>query len=137
MSKKRLGRGLDALLSSQSQPAPVQASSDAEVDVIASGVTSGIARLLINDVVPSPYQPRRVFDEDALADLASSIKTNGLLQPIVVRSRAQGGFELIAGERRLRAAKLAGLVNIPALVKTVSEEQASALALNYVVVIYY
>ncbi len=129
MSKKRLGRGLDALLSSQSQPAPAQASSDAEVDVIASGVTSGIARLLINDVVPSPYQPRRVFDEDALADLASSIKTNGLLQPIVVRSRAQGGFELIAGERRLRAAKLAGLVNIPALVKTVSEEQASALAL--------
>ncbi|MDG2278968.1 MAG: ParB/RepB/Spo0J family partition protein [Pseudomonadales bacterium] len=129
MSKKRLGRGLDALLSSRSQPAPAQASRDAEADVNASGVTSGIARLLINDVVPSPYQPRRVFDEDALADLASSIKTNGLLQPIVVRSRAQGGFELIAGERRLRAAKLAGLVNIPALVKSVSEEQASALAL--------
>ncbi|NKC00452.1 MAG: ParB/RepB/Spo0J family partition protein [Pseudomonadales bacterium] len=135
MSKKRLGRGLDALLSSQTQPAPIHTPTQAQNDsndavgAVTVGAGSGIAQLSIDEVVPSPYQPRQAFDEEALADLANSIKTNGLLQPIVVRGRAQGGFELIAGERRLRAAKLAGMDTIPALVRAVSEEEASALAL--------
>ena len=121
MSKKRLGRGLDALLSGQDQSAT-------EEETVTSA-THPASEILISEVVPSPYQPRRTFDEEALADLANSIKTSGLLQPIVVRVRAQGGYELIAGERRLRAAGKAGLTTIPAVVKSVTDEEASALAL--------
>ncbi len=129
MSKKRLGRGLDALLSER----PVNAKADdtpavaAAVDgAAATNLDTGIAVALIQ---PSPYQPRRHFDADALQELADSIKSRGLLQPVVVRERPQGGYELIAGERRWRAAQLAGIDTIPALVRTVSDADASALAL--------
>ena len=118
MSKKRLGRGLDALLSERAN-APVS------IDSAPGGGQS----VDVASVVPSPFQPRRVFNEEALTELANSITTQGLLQPIVVRPRPQGGYELIAGERRWRAAQQAGLQEIPALVRTVSDEQASALAL--------
>ena len=121
MSKKRLGRGLDALLSGQDRT-----DTDGETTTATIPADSEIP---IADVVPSPYQPRRTFDEEALSDLASSIKASGLLQPIVVRVRAQGGYELIAGERRLRAAGKAGWRTIPAVVKSVTDEEASALAL--------
>ena len=130
MSKKRLGRGLDALLSER-KPSSTQGQrtvgDDATLQQVAqSTVESGID---IESITPSPYQPRRQFAEEALQDLASSISRQGLLQPIVVRKKANGGYELIAGERRWRAAKRAGLTKIPAVVKTVSDEQASALAL--------
>jgi ParB family chromosome partitioning protein len=130
MSKKRLGRGLDALLSS-SRPQPVESAEipNAEFGEQPAVTPMGVATLLIADVQSSPYQPRRYFDEEALADLGQSIKHSGLLQPIVVREKAQGGFQLIAGERRLRAAALIGLERIPALVRAVSDEEASALAL--------
>lgn len=115
MSRKRLGRGLDALLSG---------------DVSASTATpaeqQGVA---IDEVVRGRYQPRREFSEESLKELAASIKAQGLMQPIVVRPRPQGGFELIAGERRWRAAQMAGLTRIDAVVKEVSDEQASAMAL--------
>lgn len=115
MSRKRLGRGLDALLSGDTQ---ASAETGAEQSEIA-----------IDDVVRGRYQPRREFSEERLAELAASIKSQGLMQPIVVRPRAQGGYELIAGERRWRAARLAGLERLPAIVKDVSDEQASAMAL--------
>jgi len=118
VSRKRLGRGLDALLSgsgsaADAEQAPALAQSEVAID----------------DVVRSRYQPRREFDEAKLQELAASITSQGLMQPIVVRPRAQGGFELIAGERRWRAARLAGLTSIPAVVKEVTDEQASAMAL--------
>ncbi len=136
MSKKRLGRGLDALLSER-KPSGTQDQKGAGDDSSAtqsaavgqaaqSTVESGID---IASITPSPYQPRRQFAEEALQDLANSITRQGLLQPIVVRKKANGGYELIAGERRWRAAKRAGMTKIPAVVKTVSDEQASALAL--------
>ncbi len=136
MSKKRLGRGLDALLSER-KPSGTQDQKGAGDDSSAtqsaaigqaaqSTVESGID---ITSITPSPYQPRRQFAEEALQDLANSITRQGLLQPIVVRKKANGGYELIAGERRWRAAKRAGMTKIPAVVKTVSDEQASALAL--------
>lgn len=130
MSKKKLGRGLDALLSTQAEVQVEQAVSTPAKSIArdVEGV-SGVIEVRLSEVTPSPFQPRRHFDEEAIADLANSIKTNGLLQPIVVRTRAQGGFELIAGERRLRAATAAGLVQIPAVVRSVSDEEASALAL--------
>src|SRR5690606_816493 len=117
MSRKRLGRGLDALLSAaeavSAEPAAGTASNEVEIDA----------------VVPSRYQPRREFPEESLQELAASIRAQGLMQPIVVRPRPQGGYELIAGERRWRAARLAGLSRIAAIVKEVSDEQASAMAL--------
>jgi ParB family transcriptional regulator, chromosome partitioning protein len=115
VTKRRLGRGLDALLSGDPTPQADNASQQAE--------------LAIADVVRGRYQPRREFAEDSLEELAASIKTQGVMQPIVVRPRPQGGFELIAGERRWRAAQMAGLSRIPAVVKDVSDEQASAMAL--------
>lgn len=130
MSKKKLGRGLDALLSTQAEVQVEQAEATPVISAASDvGGGSGVIELRLSEITPSPFQPRRHFDEEAIADLANSIKINGLLQPIVVRTRAQGGFELIAGERRLRAATAAGLVQIPAVVRTVSDEEASALAL--------
>ncbi|MDZ7668394.1 MAG: ParB/RepB/Spo0J family partition protein [Gammaproteobacteria bacterium] len=115
MSKRRLGRGLDALLSGDAGSTPAGAAEQGE--------------LAIEEVVRGRYQPRREFAEDSLKELAASIKSQGLMQPIVVRPRPQGGYELIAGERRWRAAQMAGLTHIAAIVKQVSDEQASAMAL--------
>ncbi|HEX7036259.1 MAG TPA: ParB/RepB/Spo0J family partition protein [Pseudomonadales bacterium] len=117
MSRKRLGRGLDALLSAAeavtAEPAAGTVPNEVEIDA----------------VVPSRYQPRREFPEESLQELAASIRAQGLMQPIVVRPRPQGGYELIAGERRWRAARIAGLSRIAAIVREVSDEQASAMAL--------
>jgi len=126
MSKKRLGRGLDALLSERSPASQANAFDDTATQAPRTGEQGSIA---VDDINPSPYQPRRHFPQEALQELADSITSRGLLQPVVVRARAQGGYELIAGERRWRAARLAGLTSIAALVKTVSDADASALAL--------
>ncbi len=119
MSRKRLGRGLDALLSSAGETAAASGPEE----------SSNLDELAIGDIVQSRYQPRRAFDEDSLNELAASIKAQGLMQPVVVRPRAHGGYELVAGERRWRAAQLAGLDRIPAVIRDVSDEQASAMAL--------
>lgn len=78
--------------------------------------------IAIEEIVPNPYQPRKEFDPDKLNELAQSIKENGLIQPIIVRQSPIIGYELLAGERRLRASKLAGLTEIPAIVKELTEE---------------
>ena len=121
MSKSRLGKGLDALLSKTAQTqrpesVPEQAAQAAGSDVVATASFNGLATIPVEQIVRSPYQPRRHFDEAALEELAASIRQQGVLQPLVVRSRAQGGFELIAGERRWRAAQMAGLAEVPAVV---------------------
>ena len=139
MSKKRLGRGLDSLLSSASVP-PREAQEEVKTeqvegrdrkqnqneDVNQSIEPQGIP---VGSITPSPYQPRRHFEPEALDELANSIGQQGLLQPIVVREKSQGGYELIAGERRWRAAQQAGLTHIPAMIRVVSDRDASALAL--------
>ena len=119
---------MDALLSERTpeQTTQVEQPSAPQPSAPQAAAETGIA---ISAIVPSPYQPRRHFDPDALQELADSIAKQGLLQPVVVRARAQGGYELIAGERRWRAAQLAGVETIPAVVRTVSDEEASALAL--------
>jgi ParB family chromosome partitioning protein len=111
---KRLGRGLEALLGPVSRE-----------QVEASG---GFRELPISSVRPNPYQPRTEIDETALAELAASIESSGLLQPIVVRPR-NGGYELIAGERRWRAAGRLGWGKIPAVVKDVDDQTLLTLAL--------
>lgn len=125
MSRRRLGRGLDALLSSS----PESAGNPAREKVVTEPSTAGLKELTITDIVRGRYQPRREFDDASLQEMAASIRAQGLLQPIIVRSRPQGGYELIAGERRWRAAKIAGLEQIPAVIREVSDKQASAMAL--------
>ena len=114
MSNRRLGRGLDALLSHDAVP---------DVDTVDQSAVA------LDEIHPSRYQPRRSFDEASLAELAQSIKSQGLMQPVLLRPRPQGGFELVAGERRWRAAGLAGLRSVPAVVKEVTDRQASVMAL--------
>lgn len=122
MSKKRLGRGLDALLSGDAAaPAPGEGG--------AAASQGALAEVEIADIVRGRYQPRREFAEEALEELAASIKVQGVMQPVVLRPRPQGGYELVAGERRWRAAQMAGLGRIPAVVRDVTDEQASAMAL--------
>ena len=113
--KGGLGRGLDSLFADLPEPSADDAS-----------VTS----LPLREIEPDPEQPRKTFDETALAELSQSIAENGLLQPIAVRPKKAGpGYIIIAEERRWRAARMAGLDEVPVLVKEVTDEQAAALAL--------
>lgn len=118
MAKKKmggLGKGLDSLFADL----PETTSDDASAST-----------LPLREIEPDPAQPRKRFDDDALAQLADSITENGLLQPIAVRPRKLGtGYIIIAGERRWRAARLAGLDEVPVIIKDVTDEQAAALAL--------
>ncbi len=114
MARKPLGRGLDALLSA-----------DSKLDEL----SSGLAAISIVEIQRGSHQPRRRFDAASLAELVESIKSQGMMQPVVVRPRAGGGYELIAGERRMRAAGLAGFDSVPALIQDVSDEQALIMAL--------
>lgn len=87
-----------------------------------------VLRLPLSDIRPNPAQPRRVFEENALRDLASSIRRHGVLQPLTVR-RQPGGWELVAGERRLRAARLAGLETVPCIEAKIGDQDSALLAL--------
>ena len=127
MTKKKLGKGLDALLSR-----PTKETADGalvEERNVPQNAVKAIAEIAVVDIKPSPFQPRRTFAAEALEELATSIQQHGVLQPIVVRRLPQGGFELIAGERRWRAAQQAGLQNIPVVQRDVSDREASAFAL--------
>jgi len=109
---KGLGRGLDALLGGD-DATPKEA----------------LRTLALNRIRPGKYQPRTKMDQEALAELASSIKSQGLMQPILVRPVERDRYELIAGERRWRAAQMAGLEEVPALVREVPDEAALAMSL--------
>lgn len=111
MNKKKLGRGLGELLG------------DALDD------TGRVMDISIDEISPNPWQPRRDFDEESLHALASSIRENGLIQPVVVRKKKDGTYELAAGERRWRAAKIAGLTVIPAISKEYDDRSMAEMAL--------
>lgn len=121
--RRGLGRGLDALLGETGAPPPV-----AELD----GDEIALTELALEAIDPNPEQPRTDFDDDALAALAGSIRTHGLLHPIVVERGQVGRFRLIAGERRVRAARRAGLRTIAALVRPAAESTRDALELGLV-----
>jgi ParB family chromosome partitioning protein len=116
--KRGLGRGLDALLGGEGEGSPSVIGQEGELRV-----------LPIQQIQPGKYQPRRHWNDEALDELAASIKAQGLIQPIVVRALGKDSYELIAGERRWRAAQRAQLSELPALVKSVSEAAVPAMAL--------
>ena len=112
---KGLGRGLDALLGGGEESAPTP--------------DDGLRNISIDALAPGKYQPRSHMEQDSLAELADSIKSQGVMQPILVRPLPGGRYEIIAGERRWRAARMAGLQTVPALIKDIPDHQALAAAL--------
>ncbi len=115
MEKKALGKGLDALL----PPARLSRAED----------TADVQRIPIDQIVPNRYQPRQTFLQQELTELTASIKESGVIQPIMVRRKGDGVYELIAGERRWRASKEAGLTVIPAVLKNCTDQESLLLAL--------
>ena len=120
--KRGLGRGLDLILES---PETDITSRDISGDYVAGAV----AEIDINLIEANPFQPRTEFDETALEELAQSIKEQGVIQPVTVRKLGYNRYQLISGERRLRASKLAGLSKIPVFIRIANDEQMLELAL--------
>ena len=113
-TKSPLGRGLDALIT---------------MDDLNTSGSSSISEIEISKIQPNPDQPRTIFDEEALEELTTSIKTLGLIQPITLREIGQDTYQIISGERRFRASKRAGFISIPAYVKKASDENVMEMAL--------
>ncbi|MDE1994820.1 MAG: ParB/RepB/Spo0J family partition protein [Rhizobiaceae bacterium] len=120
LSKRRLGRGLAALIGEMDQPMPVEPGRP--------GINPD-RMMPIEFISRNPKNPRRYFDETELHDLASSIRQHGIVQPVVVRTIAMDRYEIIAGERRWRAAQLAGLIEIPVIVRDVDDKTALEIAI--------
>ena len=114
IKRSALGRGLDALIT---------------MDEVKTSGSSSINEINIDLIKPNPDQPRTEFDEEALTELATSIKELGIIQPISLRKMGDGSYQIIAGERRYRASKLAGLKSMPAYVRTVEDETVMEMAL--------
>ncbi len=112
--KSGLGRGLDALFADNS---------------VEEGSLSSAVKLKLMDIEPNKEQPRKNFDEDSLSELAESISKYGVIQPLLVRPLTDGAYQLVAGERRWRAARIAGLTEVPVVIKELSDDEAMALAL--------
>lgn len=118
-SRKVLGRGLEALISTATATETVDGRSP----------QSGVTELSLSEIGPNPFQPRSRFNDEALRELADSIKTSGVLQPVLVRRMGPGDYQLVAGERRLRAAQLVGLSRIPAIVRDLDDRSTMEIAL--------
>ncbi|MEA4839626.1 MAG: ParB/RepB/Spo0J family partition protein [Bacteroidales bacterium] len=114
IKKNALGRGLDALISTEE---------------IRTEGSSSISEVELSKIFPNPDQPRREFDMDAMEELCTSIKTIGVIQPVSLRLMPDGNYQIIAGERRFRAAKMAGLTQIPAYIKTAEDDSVMEMAL--------
>ena len=121
--KKALGKGLEELFSSE-----VLDFDTFENNIMETATENDIKEIPVSEIRPNPYQPRKTFNEEALNELAESIKNYGIFQPIIVKKSIKG-YDLIAGERRLRASKLAGLSKIPAIVKDFTDDEMREISL--------
>ena len=121
--RKALGRGLEQLFTNE-----VINFDQFEKDIVSSSVESDIKEINIDEIRSNPYQPRKTFNEESLNELAESIKEHGLVQPIIVKKSIKG-YELIAGERRTKASKIAGLTKIPAIIKDYNDNEMREIAL--------
>lgn len=133
MIKKGLGRGINALLSIYDEEDELENNQEEIKQTTTQNPTvkeiKGLNEININDIVPNPNQPRKHFDETALNELASSIKVHGIIQPIVLNEAEDGKYMIIAGERRWRAAKIAGLETVPAYVRRFTEKQVKEISI--------
>ncbi len=121
--KRALGRGLEQLFNSENLDLD-----SFERKIYETATNEEIIEIDINDLRPNPYQPRKVFNDETLNDLAESIKQHGVFQPIIVKKSIKG-YEIIAGERRVRASKKVGLTKIPAIIRNLNDEQMMEIAL--------
>lgn len=121
--KRALGRGLEQLFNTENLDVE-----SIEKQIYDSASNEEIIEVNLDELRPNPYQPRKVFDEDALNELAESIKEHGVFQPVIIKKSIKG-YEIIAGERRVRASKLAGKTTIPAIIRTFTDEQMMEIAL--------
>lgn len=131
-AKKGLGKGLSALMGASPMPSnsrPQPAADKPSIAMVAGTGAAGVQELAVSALVTGKYQPRRHFSEENLSELADSIEKHGIMQPIVVRAVAEGKYEIIAGERRWRAAKLAELKTVPVIIREVGDADALELAL--------
>jgi len=115
VSKKALGKGIDALINQVEEPQPTD--------------KGDVQKVALRNIEANPYQPRDRFDEEGLAELADSIKQQGIIQPLVVEGNEQGGYTIIAGERRFRAARMAGLSEVPVIIRSFNEQEKLEIAL--------
>ncbi len=122
-NNKRLGKGLEQLFSNERIDFD-----NLEKTIIDEAKKSDIVEININEIRSNPYQPRKTFDEESLKELAESIKEHGVVQPIIVKKSIKG-YELVAGERRTKASKLAGLTTIPAIIRDFNDEEMMEIAL--------
>jgi len=129
MIKKGLGRGLESLFAMYEEEVGNEKITNEQPKKEKGEQSDGVIELDIVKVKPNPNQPRKNFDEEALNDLAKSIKVHGVIQPIVVNNQGDGTYLIIAGERRYRASKIAGLTKIPAVVKNYTEKQIKEISI--------
>ena len=122
--KNALGRGLGALL----DDSPARGSEKKDISTQANSVGS-ISEIKLSEIEVNPYQPRTHFDQEALQELSESIKVQGIIQPITVRKLSKNSYQLISGERRFQASKLAGLETVPAYIRTADDQQMLEMAL--------
>lgn len=123
--KDALGKGIRALLQNIDEETETTRISDREQD----SIINTVAKVSLDQIEVNPFQPRADFNPDALKDLADSIKVHGVIQPVTLRKLGPGRFQLIAGERRLRASKLAGLNDIPAYIRSANDQESLEIAL--------
>ena len=123
IKKRALGKGLEQLFNNENLDL-----NSFEKTVYETATNEEIIEVNLDELRPNPYQPRKIFNDEALKDLSDSIKEHGVFQPIIIKKSIKG-FEIIAGERRVRASKLAGLKKIPAIIRNLNDEQMMEIAL--------
>ncbi|MBI1784660.1 ParB/RepB/Spo0J family partition protein, partial [Candidatus Sumerlaeota bacterium] len=139
VKKPALGRGLDALFGpstatvAEPEPPPVQPpappAAPANPELSQASITGGPRQLPIEHITPNPFQPRQDFDPEKLADLVASIREKGILQPLIVRGVKDGHFQIVAGERRWRAAQQAGLRQVPVVIRDFNDLEMTQAAI--------
>jgi ParB family transcriptional regulator, chromosome partitioning protein len=129
VSKRRLGKGIDALLGAPGDDTPAAEVSASGTAGDAGEAREGIVTLPRHRIQPNPEQPRKRFSQEALEELAASIREKGVIQPIVVEEQRDGSYQIVAGERRYRAAGLAGLTEVPVLIRTFTQSEKLEIAL--------
>lgn len=127
--KKGLGRGLESLFAIYDNEEPAVSTNETKPAAPSTNKTNGVTEIDVFKIIPNPNQPRKHFDEEALQELASSIKLHGVIQPLVVNKSDNDQYLIIAGERRWRASKMAGLEKVPVVVKNYTEKQVQEISI--------